>query len=204
MKKNMVEFIGTFFLTLTIGCVSLNSSAGALAPVAIASVLVAMIYMGGPTSGAHYNPSVTFAILLNRGIGAQGAFVYVLFQLLGALLGGLTAVYLKGAMGAPMVLALGPAFLAEFLFTFALILVVFNVAASKKAKGNQYFGFCIGFTVLVGAYAVGSVSGAVFNPAVAVALIVMKLSSLPSLALYLSSQLLAAFTAQRVFRLMED
>ena len=61
-----------------------------------------------------------------------------------------------------------PSLLAEFLFTFALCFVVLNVATSKNTSGNSYFGLAIGFTVLVGAYAVGSISGGAFNPAVAV------------------------------------
>ncbi len=60
------------------------------------------------------------------------------------------------------------AFLAEFLFTFALVYVVLNVAAVDATKGNSYFGPAIGFTVLAGAFAVGQVSGAAFNPAVAI------------------------------------
>jgi glycerol uptake facilitator-like aquaporin len=60
------------------------------------------------------------------------------------------------------------AFLAEFLFTFALVYVVLNVATADATQGNSYFGLAIGFTVLAGAFAVGQVSGAAFNPAVAI------------------------------------
>jgi aquaporin Z len=66
-----------------------------------------------------------------------------------------------------------PALLAEFLFTFALVFVVLNVATAKAAAGNSYFGLAIGFTVLVGAFTVGGISGGAFNPAVVVGLITM-------------------------------
>ena len=55
----------------------------------------------------------------------------------------------------------------ELLFTFALCYVVLNVATSKDRPGNGFFGLAIGFTVAAGAFAVGGISGGVFNPAVA-------------------------------------
>lgn len=63
-----------------------------------------------------------------------------------------------------------PALISEFLFAFALCFVVLNVATAKATANNSYFGLAIGFTVLVGAYAVGPFSGGAFNPAVALGL----------------------------------
>ncbi len=62
MKKYVVEFIGTFFLVLTIGMVVIEPGAGALAPLAIGSALAVMVYAGGHISGGHYNPAVTLAV----------------------------------------------------------------------------------------------------------------------------------------------
>ncbi len=59
------------------------------------------------------------------------------------------------------------ALLAELLYTFALALVVLNVATSPKTEGNSFYGLAIGFTVMVGAFAVGGISSGAFNPAVA-------------------------------------
>ncbi len=67
--------------------------------------------------------------------------------------------------------------LAEFLFTFALAYVVLNTATAKGTEGNSFYGLAIGFTVLIGAYSVGPITGGAFNPAVAVGVSVMKLSS---------------------------
>ena len=53
-------------------------------------------------------------------------------------------------------------------FTFALVYVVLNVATAKGTSGNSFYGLAIGFTVLVGAFSVGNISGGAFNPAVAV------------------------------------
>ncbi|MEY2412424.1 MAG: aquaporin [Acidobacteriaceae bacterium] len=73
--------------------------------------------------------------------------------------------------------ALGPARLAEFLFTFALVFVVLNVATSKGTSSNSFYGLAIGMTVMTGAFAVGSISGGAFNPAVAVGITTMGLSA---------------------------
>ncbi|UCC52148.1 MAG: aquaporin, partial [Anaerolineaceae bacterium] len=92
------------------------------------------------------------------------------------------------------------AFLAEFLFTFALVFVVLNVATAKATDGNSYFGWAIGFTVLVGAYAVGGISGGVFNPAVALGGSIMNMFAWSNIWLYLLAQLLAGVAAAYVFR----
>jgi aquaporin Z len=86
-------------------------------------------------------------------------------QVVGAIIASLVLNYLKGdAHPSAMVLKPGPAFVAEFLFTFALVYVVLNVATAKGTSGNSFYGLAIGFTVLTGAFAVGSVSSAAFNP----------------------------------------
>jgi aquaporin Z len=58
--------------------------------------------------------------------------------------------------------------ISELLFTFALVWVVLNVATTKASEQMSYYGLAIGFTVMAGAYAVGSISGGAFNPAVVI------------------------------------
>ena len=77
------------------------------------------------------------------------------------------------------------ALIAEFLYTFALCYVVLNVATAKGTSGNPTYGLAIGFTVLAGAYSVGGISGGAFNPAVAVGITIMGLSSLANIWIYL-------------------
>jgi aquaporin Z len=98
-----------------------------------------------------------------------------------------------------MSLDLPGAFIAEFLFTFALCFVVLNVATAKATANNSYFGWAIGFTVLVGAYAVGPISGGAFNPAVAVGISVLNVSLWSNLWVYILAELIGAGLAALVF-----
>jgi aquaporin Z len=93
-----------------------------------------------------------------------------------------------------------PALLAEFLFTFALCFVVLNVATTRGTEGNSYMGFAIGFTVLVGTYAVGSISGGAFNPAVAVGITVMGLSAAQNIWIFLVANLAGGAVAAVAFK----
>ena len=173
-RKLLTEAIGTFFLVLTIGCtvlLSADPSKGIIPPLAIGAALMVMVYAGGHLSGGHYNPAVTLAATI-RGRHPKGEVIpYWIAQILGALLAAGAAMFLTGVsdkITPPIAGAAIPkALLAEFLFTFALAYVVLNVATSKANAGNSFYGLAIGFTVLTGAFAVGSISGGAFNPAVA-------------------------------------
>lgn len=200
--KYVYEFIGTFFLVLTVGMSVLNpGSIGPFAPIAIGSILAVMIYAGGHVSGGHYNPAVSLAAYLRGKLETADLGIYWIAQLLAGLVAGYLAIYFKGA---PSPEALEPdtlkALIAEFLFTFALCWVVLNVATSKETAGNSYFGWAIGFTVLVGAYTVGVISGGAFNPAVALGLSVMKLSLWSNLWIFIVANLLGAVAAAFVFK----
>jgi aquaporin Z len=87
----------------------------------------------------------------------------------------------------------------EFLFTFALAFVVLNVATAKGTEGNSFYGLAIGFTVLAGAYAVGTVSGAAFNPAVAIGATVMGILKSSDIWIYLIANLAGGAAAAYVF-----
>lgn len=199
--KYLYELIGTFFLVLTIGMTVLSPGIGPLAPLAIGSALAVMVYAGGHVSGGHYNPAVSLAVYLRKKLDIRNLGLYWIAQLAGGLLGSLATLYLKGE-GTPEPLVLDPikAFLAEFLFTFALCFVVLNVATSKATAGNSYFGWAIGFTVLTGAYAVGSLSGGAFNPAVALGLAILHIAHWSSMWIYIIATLLGGAAAAWVFQ----
>jgi aquaporin Z len=123
------------------------------------------------------------------------------FQLIGAFAAATIVKYLKsGITVAPMQPDVVPALVAEFLFTFALAYVVLNVATAKGTAGNSFYGLAIGFTVLSGAFAVGSISGGAFNPAVAVGISVMGLSAWGNIWIYLAANLAGGAAAALTFR----
>jgi aquaporin Z len=203
MAKYLTEFIGTFFLVLTVGLTVIEPGAGALAPLAIGSVLMVMVYAGGHVSGGHYNPAVTLAVWLRGQHPTGDVLPYMGAQVLAAIVAGLLVYVFKPASG---VTAAQPdivqAFLAELVFTFALAYVVLNVATAEETSGNSYFGLAIGFTVLVGAYAVGAISGGAFNPAVAVGVSLMGLSSWVNIWIFLVSELLGGALAAYAFKVI--
>jgi aquaporin Z len=196
MNKYLTEFIGTFFLVTTIGMAVIAPGAGELAPLAIGATLMVMIYAGGHVSGAHYNPAVTLAVFLRGKCPAGDVLPYMVAQVLGATAAAAVVLFLKGnPVVAPMQPEVVRALVAEFLYTFALCYVVLNVATAKGTSGNSFYGLAIGFTVLAGAYSVGSISGGAFNPAVAVGISVMGLSSWANIWIFLVANFAAAVVA---------
>jgi aquaporin Z len=203
MNKYITELLGTFFLVFTIGCTVVGNGAGALAPLAIGSALMIMVFAGGHISGAHYNPAVTLGVWLRGKCETKDVVGYMISQIVGAVLAALAVKYLKaGAAVAPMSLAALPALLAEFLFTFALVFVVLNTATAKGTSGNSFYGLAIGFTVMTGAFAVGNISGGVFNPAVAVGVSMMGLSAWTNIWIYLVADFAAGAAAALAFKVV--
>lgn len=209
MRNYVTEFIGTFFLVLTIGLTALTGTP--LAPLAIGSALMVMVYMGGHVSGAHYNPAISVAVFLRGKMASAGELAgYIASQLLGALAAALTVYVLLRETFAPAPAAgtvSAAALLVEFLFTFALGLVVLNSAASAKTHGNSYYGLAIGFTITAAAFAGGPISGGAFNPAVGVGPIavhaVLGGGSWAAVWLYLVGPLVGGAAAAAVFGLQE-
>jgi len=207
MKKYLVEFIGTFFLVFTIGMTVIAPGAGDMAPLAIGSVLAVMIFAGGHVSGGHFNPAVTLGVWMRGRCDTADVVPYMASQTAGALVASFCVQALKtglvtkaAAMGGAMTPEVLPALLAEFLFTFALVWVVLNVATAKGTSGNSFYGFAIGFTVLSGAYAVGGVSGGVFNPAVAIGVCTMKIIAWGSIWIYLVANFAGAAMAALAYK----
>jgi aquaporin Z len=178
LAKLVTEFVGTFiFLT----AIALSGHAGALGPILVGIALTSMVYMGGHVSGAHYNPAVSFALLLRRAISPSTMGLYWVTQVVAGILA-FGFAFLLGAHIPGVHPGSGvywySALAAEVAFTAALALVVLNVAATKETAGNSYYGIAIGFTVAAGAFAVGPISGAAFNPAVGIgATVVSAVSS---------------------------
>src|SRR5512146_179125 len=83
MNKYITEFIGTFFLVLTVGCTVIGGGSGVIPPLALGSALMVMVYAGGHISGGHYNPAVTLGVWIRGRCENKDVVPYMLFQVLG-------------------------------------------------------------------------------------------------------------------------
>lgn len=205
LRKYLVEFIGTFFLVLTIGSTAAFGGPSTIAPLAIGFALMVMVYAGGFISGGHYNPAVSLAACVRGALCWKQLIPYAIFQVLG---GAAAAFIINFLAGGPADSALPFDFsnviLAEFLFTFALCYVVLLTATSKKTEGNSYYGLAIGSTVMVGAFAVGGICLGAFNPAVALSALILGLTCCPKLALItVGSNILAGIFAGLIYKFVD-
>lgn len=204
MRAYLTEFIGTFFLVLTIGLTVIGGTP--FAPLAIGGALMVMVFMGGHVSGGHYNPAVSLSCAMRSKLVWSEVPPYIAAQLAGALAAALTV---RALLGQTFTLAPAQGFNAaraiavEALYTFALCLVVLNVATIQKTKGNSFYGLAIGFTIVVAAFAGGPLSGGAFNPAVGFGPILVHTmlgdGTLGNLWIYLAGPLLGAVVAAVTF-----
>lgn len=204
-NKLIAEFIGTYFLYLIIGLCITPPETGALTPLAVGLGLTALVYACGHISKAHFNPATTITFFC-AGTHSRRAFLpYIVTILIGAILAAFS-VYLMKPAGLAQVSAIEidtpKIILAEFTFTFALMWVILNVAVARGTAGNPFYGLAIGFIVAAGAYAVGPISFAAFNPAVTLALCINGFMPWSALGLYILTQTAAAATAGLLFRSM--
>jgi aquaporin Z len=201
MNKYVVEFIGTFFLVLIIGCTVLAGGGGIIPPLAVGLGLAAIIYASGHISGAHFNPAVTIGAFIRGRCPAKDIVPYIAAQLAGAALAAFAVKFLRsGAAPTPIAPAVGPALLAEFLFTFMLVYVILNVATAKGTAGNSFYGLAIGAVVLAGALSVGDISGCALNPAVAVAFSILNLAAWSNIWIYLVANFAGGIAAALAFK----
>jgi aquaporin Z len=204
----LTELIGTFFLVFTIGLSVLGGTP--MAPLAIGTVLMVMVYMGGHVSGGHYNPAVSLAVLLRGKLQARDAVPYMAAQVLGAVAAAAVVYVVLGRTFAPApaetASAVG-ALLVEVLYTTALCLVVLHSATAPQTTGNSFYGLAIGFTVAAGAFAGGPISGGAFNPAVGIGPILVSAvlggGSLANLWLYLVGPFVGGALAAAVYRVQQ-
>ena len=206
MGKYLTEFIGTFFLVLTIGCCVVGGAVPA--PLAIGAALMVMVFAGGHVSGAHYNPAVTLAVTMRGRCSIADVVPYIVSQVAGAVVAALAVKFLFAGekMAAVQAMDLSKtipqALLAEFLYTFALAYVVLNVATAKANANNSFYGLAIGLTVLTGAFSVGGISGGAFNPAVAVGITTLGLAAAANIWIYLVADFAGAALAAIVFKII--
>ncbi len=207
MQKYVVEFIGTFFLMLSI-CMAIQSGLGQFIPLVVGAVLIAVIYAGGHISSAHYNPAITFVFFMENKCPPKDVVGYCFAQLIAVILAVLIGTYLSESMEAvnvtQKVLLPIPALIAEFLGTFALSFVIMNVAMAKTLEGNGFYGAAIGLIVVGCAYLFGSISGGAFNPAVAIGMAMMGLLNWADLWIFAIANFSGAFLSILAFRFVNS
>ena len=185
MKKYLAEMIGTMVLVL-IGCgvaVSLNCSsncaevanAGTVVGTALAFGLsvVAMAYTIGGVSGCHINPAITFGLLLNKKIELKEAAMYMVFQVIGAIVGSTLLWILTenaglagtGANDLQEGVSVAGGLLAEIIFTCVFVLVVLGATSKTNGATNNFAGLAIGLALVLVHLACIRYTGTSVNPA---------------------------------------
>jgi aquaporin Z len=199
-KKLVVEFIGMFLFVFAVGMATEKTTgAGVLAPLSIGSVLMVLVFAGGHVSGGHYNPAVSTAVFVRGKMAANEYAAYIVIQMIAALLGGLLVNAVGGKQAHGTFASTGKMLVVEFLWTFALAYVVLNVATARGTQGNSFYGLAIGFTVVVGAFALGGISGGAFNPAIAFGATIFGAFPWSHIWIYLLADLLGGAVGAAVF-----
>ena len=168
MKKYLAEMFGTMVLVL-MGCgaaVSLGCNNGDPETVvgtalAFGLAVVAMAYTIGGISGCHINPAITLGCFLSGRMNAKDCGMYMVFQVIGAILGSVILYLLTStsgltgtgandlqANGAGTIPALG-GLLAEIFFTFVFVLVVLGATAKTNGATNNFAGLAIGLAMVL-------------------------------------------------------
>jgi len=198
-KALLMEFIGTFFLMFVFA-----ASGNAIA---VALVLMLMVYLGANISGGQYNPAITFGLFIAGKLPSEKVVGYIITQFIA----GLSAIAVFTLLGGKDLLvrpaesaSLFQAALAEIMFSFTLVLTVFVTMVDRKYIENQFFGIAVGLNILVGAFSVGAISGGIFNPVLGIAPQIYRLftgnSIIPEvIALYLIAPIFGAMLASIVY-----
>ncbi|WP_125099150.1 MIP/aquaporin family protein [Leucobacter chromiireducens] len=192
------ETLGTFLFVFAI--ITAIANAGDLTPFAVGLALMVLVYAFGHISGGHFNPAVSLGALVRGALSARDFVFYVVGQAVGAAVAVAVAALVVPPATEAVQIDLLPAFVAELVVTFTLVTVVLNVATSKDHPNNSFYGLAIGATVLVGALAVGPISGGGFNPAVALGLAINGTFAWSNFWLYLLAPLVGGLLAGLVFR----
>ena len=167
-KRLTAEVIGTFFLVVA----ALLSPAGQTFAL-VGLTLLVMVIAIGKVSGAHLNPAVTVGLMTARQFPWREGLLYVAAQVIGAFL----AFGFGRLVGRdlPVTDPHGNALAFEVIGTLLLVFVVTRVGLAKLSPAASALG--IGLALSVGIAIAGPSSGGVLNPAIALVLLLGKLSS---------------------------
>tara|TARA_B100001750_G_C15417111_1_gene550909 strand:+ start:76 stop:735 length:660 start_codon:yes stop_codon:yes gene_type:complete len=173
-QKGLAELIGTFLLTFIGGAAIINGDSGLIGIALAHGLTVALVICSlGHISGAHINPAVTIGFLITGKIEAKDGLIYILSQLIGAMLAAYSLkVFVPGAMEASLGgqsispnVSIVAAIFIEFVLTFFLVTAIFGTAVDDRGTFSAVAGFGIGLVVTVDILAGGPFTGASMNPA---------------------------------------
>ena len=200
-KKYFMEFIGAFYLMLTIGMSVLYGIQGVIPAIAIGAALMIMVYAGGYISGGHYNPAVSLAAAIRGSLSWRHIVQYWIAQVGGAVCATLIVKMVANELFPVLPTELNnmTVFICEFLFTTALAFVVLQTATTFANRNNSYYGLAIGSTLMVGIFAVGSLCAAAFNPAIAISLGMLGLINWTTVCFTILANLLGGLVAAILF-----
>lgn len=185
MKKYLAEMIGTMVLVL-IGCGSAVFNGGCGTPAQVLMVamafgfsVVAMAYTIGGVSGCHINPAITLGFMLLGRMKSKEGLMYMLFQVIGALIGSaiialltsnidMAYVTTTGANSCAPGVGIAGGFIAEVIFSFVFVLVVLGTTDAKKGAGN-FAGLAIGLSLVLVHIVCIPLTGTSVNPARSIA-----------------------------------
>lgn len=167
LRNYLAEFVGTFFLSLTVGMSILNGLAtpnAFVTPLAAGLTLGLFVYTVGAISGSHLNPAVTLALATLKKISPLDAILYILAQLAGAALSMLALTYLSTE---PPYVTAGEPTMTIVLEAIGAFILIFGISAVVHKKvDDDASGLVIGGSLFLGVF----LTGGVLNPAVALAL----------------------------------
>ncbi len=174
-NKFLLEIVGTFILVYAIAsAATVYSGSGQLGVIGIglvhALVLTAIVYAIGYRSGAQVNPAVTIGLLVAKKITGKEAVVYIIAQIIGAVIAAAVVYSIFGSeMSASVTLPsednVVRALILETVMTFTLVYVVLATTTSKNFKIAPLAGVAIGFTLGLNVIFGGSITGGSLNPA---------------------------------------
>ena len=184
MNKYISEMIGTMVLVL-MGCgsaVFAGDTPGAVSTgvgtvgvaMAFGLSVVAMAYTIGGISGCHINPAITLGVYCSGGMGGKDALLYMIFQVIGGILGSTILFILvsTGSHSGPTMTGSNgfgegemlQAFIAETVFTFIFVLVALGATDKRKGAG-KLAGLAIGLTLILVHIVCIPITGTSVNPA---------------------------------------
>lgn len=202
MSKFFVDFLGTFFIILAVGCVISVGSPQIPAAFTVAATVMLFSFIETPISAGHFNPAITFCEWFLHNISAKEFIKYLFSQMLGVGFAiGVINLFSGGDISiVPLGFYLPTYILAEFIFSFVLCFVTLRLKRNGLIS-NPYYGLVIGSVYFVGLATVsGTICLGTFNPIVTLGVALMGCSCRKLALITIITHFLSALLVSVLFR----